>query len=98
LDGRDDPATFAGASKASSSFCIARVSVRAVGRARSAAPQMSPHCSIRAGIVRVVNALMRNRPVNSVARIGADTVAAARARALYALAALLPRAFCIAST
>jgi hypothetical protein len=41
---------------------------------------------------------MRSRPVSSLVSTGADTGAPARARTLYALAALFPRAFCIAST
>lgn len=63
-----------------------------------APPQISPTRAIRAGIVRIVNALIRNRPVSSLGSSGADTVAPARARTLYAHAALFPRAFCIAST
>lgn len=69
-----------------------------VGRAAMARPHISPIRAIRAGTVRVVNALIRSRPVSSLGATGVDTVAPARARALYALAALFPRAFCMAST
>jgi hypothetical protein len=76
----------------------ARASVRAVGRVLTARPQISPVRAIRAGIERTVNAVAFSRAVSSLGSTGADTVAAGLARTLYALAMLLPRAFCIAST
>jgi hypothetical protein len=45
-----------------------------------------------------VNVSIRNRPVSSRSRSGADTVAAGFARTLYGAAMLFPRAFCSAST
>ena len=82
-----------------SSIASARVSARAVvGRVRSASPNMSPILFSRAGIVLTVYASMCSRAVSSRGWSGAETVAPGFARTLYALAALLPRAFCNAST